>query len=278
LAKRLLGTAVPIVVSFFKRFTVKFVEVVGAGIATAVTGYLLAHFGGYWTSPARTPAAVQIAPNATVVSKSQRGQPAQAPSAETSEPRPASAQGAGPAATQPPRTTAKAAPVATARKQSTADTSAAESKPHDVERDMQSVEAEVRAALANVDANRPAPPEVTPRQADVPPAPPVVAVPPQAAGNPIGASAVAAAPHSDEVAPPPPPQQASISSDPLPAVEIKSRPVAAVEPSAPPASAPAAQEEDKGLLSAIKKIPDLFRPSAPASDGQAPRPPLPVGD
>ena len=42
--------------SFFSRFTMKFVEVIGAGIATAVTGYLIAHLGGFWSTP-RTPAA-----------------------------------------------------------------------------------------------------------------------------------------------------------------------------------------------------------------------------
>ena len=57
----------PAVTSFFKRFAVKFIEVVGAGIATALSGYLLAHFSGYWSSPASTlpsvPPTVQVAPN-----------------------------------------------------------------------------------------------------------------------------------------------------------------------------------------------------------------------
>ena len=52
----------PVVTAFFKRFAVKFVEVVGAGVATALSGYLLAHFSGYWSSPASTPPAVQVAP------------------------------------------------------------------------------------------------------------------------------------------------------------------------------------------------------------------------
>ena len=71
----------PAVTSFFKRFAVKFIEVVGAGIATALSGYLLAHFSGYWSSPASAPATVQVAPNlstgvsTSVVSKSQRAQP-----------------------------------------------------------------------------------------------------------------------------------------------------------------------------------------------------------
>jgi hypothetical protein len=51
--------SVPVVVSFFKRFTVKFIEVVGAGAATAITGYVLAHFSGYWSAPKPTPAIVQ---------------------------------------------------------------------------------------------------------------------------------------------------------------------------------------------------------------------------
>jgi len=73
--------------SFFSRFTMKFVEVIGAGIATAVTGYLIAHLGlgGLWSTPARTPevapAAVQMTPAVSSVPKSARASPAQPPAA-----------------------------------------------------------------------------------------------------------------------------------------------------------------------------------------------------
>jgi hypothetical protein len=275
--------------SFFSRFAVKFIEVIGAGVATAVTGYLLAHFSGYWSSPVPAPAAVQVAPSTSVVSKSQRAQPAQALSASAKEQRFAPAQDVSLPAMQPARTIVKANQALPSRKHMTTDASATESKPREVERDMQAVEAQVRAALANVDATRPAPPDAMPHAADIPPAPPAVATQPRPADSPVGPGAIAVVPRADDLTPPPM-QQAPAESEPLPTVEIKSRPVAAVEASpAPPAKEKAqenvqenvpenAQVEDKSLLSAIKKIPDLFRPKAAASDGEAPRPPLPVGD
>jgi len=33
-------------VSYFSRFFVKFVEIIAAGVASAISAYLLAHFGG----------------------------------------------------------------------------------------------------------------------------------------------------------------------------------------------------------------------------------------
>jgi hypothetical protein len=33
-------------VSYFSRFFVKFVEIIGAGLASAVCAYMLAHYGG----------------------------------------------------------------------------------------------------------------------------------------------------------------------------------------------------------------------------------------
>ena len=85
--------AEPAVTGFFKRFAVKFVEVIGAGVATALSGYLLAHFSGYWSSPASTPPTVQVAPNigagantsTSIVPKSQRIQPAHAASTDAKD-------------------------------------------------------------------------------------------------------------------------------------------------------------------------------------------------
>ena len=140
----------PAVTAFFKRFAVKFVEVVGAGIATALSGYLLAHFSGYWSSPASMPPVVQVAPNTgtgttTSVAKSQRSQPAHAASADAKEQRLTTA--TAPVA-QPARAAVGAKDSASSRKQLPAEVPAVETKPHDEE----SVEAQVRAALANVDA------------------------------------------------------------------------------------------------------------------------------
>ena len=256
--------------AFFKRFAVKFIEVVGAGIATALSGYLLAHFSGYWSSTASAPPAVQVAPSTSVVTKSQRAPPV---SADAKEQRPASAQAVGPASILPARTIANAKDTAASRKPAPAETHAVESKPHDEE----SVEAQVRAALANVDASRPASAEASPHKTDVSPVVPAVTAQPKPADSAPPVTAVAAVPPAVETSPPPA-QIAPTEPEPLTPVEIKSRPVAAVEVTPPVAPVSAAKEEDRDLLSMIKKIPDLLRPNAPAPEGEAPRPPLPVGN
>ncbi len=260
------------VVSYFSRFTVKLVEIIAASIATALGGKLVAHLGGYlpWSAPA--PPAVQAAPNVSVVSKGPRAQPAQPIAAGADEHRPASHQDVGPSAIQPPRATAKAIPAVPPRKP---DASAAESKPDE----MESVETQVRAALEKVDANRPVPPDLPPQKAEIPPEPPAAGAQPRPAEASLP-GAVAVAPPAADIAPQPV-QQAPVQPEPLPAVEIKSRPVADVATLPQPEPAAAAQEnaktEDKGILSAIRKIPDLLRSNAPVPPGEAPRPPLPVG-
>ena len=66
--------------SYLSRFFVKFVEVSAAGLATAISAYALAHFGGLLSSsptPASAPAqtAVQVSPTASEVAASPRAQP-----------------------------------------------------------------------------------------------------------------------------------------------------------------------------------------------------------
>src|SRR5437588_11403131 len=53
-------------VSYFSRFFLKFVEIIAAGLATAVSGYLIAHFSGVLSSPGPAPGAsvIQAAPRA----------------------------------------------------------------------------------------------------------------------------------------------------------------------------------------------------------------------
>jgi hypothetical protein len=46
----------------FSRFLLKFVEIIAAGLATAVSGYLIARLSGALLSPAPAPAVVQVAP------------------------------------------------------------------------------------------------------------------------------------------------------------------------------------------------------------------------
>ncbi len=267
----------PAEVSFFSRFTVKLVEVVGAGIATAVSVYLIAHLSGYLSSPPPTPAAVQIAPSAGVssaaeVSKSPNVQPTSPVSVDVNEQRPAPRQDVTPPNSQPARTTVSATQAAPPRKHAVTDAAAAESKLRDAE----SVEVQVRAALAKVDANRPAPLDVPPHQADVSPGPPAIGAQPRPLDGTSGAGAVT--PRAADLRPQPV-QQAPVQTDPLAVVEIKSRPIADVAASPPPQPAPPEEEDDKSLFSAIKKITSLLRPDPPAPPaGEAPRPPMPVGE
>ena len=158
-------------VSYFSRFFAKFAEVIAVGLATAVSGYLIAHLGGLLSSP--TPAAIQIAPSASGVSRKLPTQTDPPVSAETNEQRLA------PSVAQPTRTVNATKAVPPPKRMKT-DTSATESQP----RNEKSVEARVRDALANIDANRPAPPDVPPQQVDGPPGAGTVVVMPGAADQP----------------------------------------------------------------------------------------------
>ena len=251
---------VPEKVSYFSRFFVKFAEAIAVGLATAVIGYLIAHLGGLSSSP--TPAAIQIAPSASGVS-SPPAPPAPPVSAEANK------QGLTPTAAQPARRTVNAPKAVPPSKHMKTDTSATESQP----RDEKSVEARVRDALAKIDANRPAPPDVPPHQADVPPGPAAVEAQPRPVDGPPGAGTVAVVPRAADQ--PRPVQQAPIQPAPLIAVERKSRPVAAVEAS--PAPQPARpSEEDRGFSAPEPIISDLLRPNPPMPTGEVPRPPMPV--
>ena len=289
--------SVPDKVSYFSRFTVKFVEICAASIATAVGGYLVAHLGGYlpWSASPPVPAAIQTAPNVSVVPKGPRAQPAPPIATGADEHRPASHQDAGPPPIQPARATAKATPAVPPRKPMTTGTSTAESKPDD----MKSVETEVRAALEKVDAHRPPAPETAPQTVSLPPAPPAAAAEPRPAESPVlgtaGAVAVTPPAAAAVVVTPPaaaavvvtppaaeaarePVQQAPVQPEPLTPVEIKSRPVAAVDASPSPQPAAPAHEENKGFLSTLAKIPEMLRPASGATSKDPPRPPLPVGE
>jgi hypothetical protein len=262
--------SVPDKVSYFSRFFVKLVEIFAAGVATAVGGYLIAHLGGLWSSSAPVPAAVQVVPSASAVSKSQ---PAAPVSADTNEQRLAPQQDANAPAAQPARKTVNATKPAVSPKHAKADkadTSAPDSKPSDEE----SVEARVRAALANIDANRPAPPDVPPRPADAPPGPAAVGALPRPLDGPPSTATAAVPPRAADLQPQPAQQQAPVQPGPLSSVEIESRPVATVGAVPAAKTAPPA-EEDKGIFATLKKIPNLLRPDPP---GEAPRPPMPVGE
>jgi hypothetical protein len=182
-----LGISMSGEVSYFSRFFVKFVEIIGAGLASAVCAYLLAHFGGLRLSsptPVSAPAltAVQVGPTANEPATSLRDQPTPpVAAAAVSEQRPAPQQDTDPPVAQPALKTVKDVKTLPPRKHTKTDTSVTEKKPPG----QKSAEALARAALANVDANRPtpadapigrgqtdtrpAPVDVQPRQADIPP-------------------------------------------------------------------------------------------------------------
>jgi hypothetical protein len=130
---------------------------------------------------------------------------------------------------------------------------------------------------------------VPPRHADVGPPQPV-AVPPNAAG-------IEAAPHAADVQPQPveispatgadlQPRSPDVRSSPVAPVDIQRRPITGADPlpprTNPPLEISAPQQpptadQDKGVFSALKRIPDLMRPDPPAPIGETPRPPMPVG-
>ena len=281
--------------SYFSRFFVKFVEVSAAGLASAICAYLLAHFGGLL--PAPPPAtAVQIGPtesrrgppSPSPVEQEQRSEPQRNTDAAVAQPAPKSIKGA---KGVPPRTRAKT------------DTSVTEKEPN-----QKSAEALARAALANVDATRPAPTDarigpgptdtpappdiqsrrgsVPPRQADVGPPQPVAA-PRRAGGMEVEAAHVQ--PQPAEISPStganlqPGARDVPDSGTPT---GIQSRPGATADPLSPKAKPPLeisapqqlpTADQDKGVFSGLKLIPDLVRPVPPAPIGETPRPPMPVG-
>src|SRR6266478_5211546 len=141
-------------VSNFSRFFVKFVEISAAGLASAISAYLLAHLGGLLSSsptPASAPAqsAVQVGPTASeVAGSSLRAQPTPpAAAAAVNKQSPAPQQDTDAPVAQPARKAVKDAKALPPRKHTKTDTSVAEKEP----RGQKSAEALARAALANVD-------------------------------------------------------------------------------------------------------------------------------
>src|SRR4029077_4111270 len=131
-------------VSYFSRFFVKFVEIIAAGLASAISAYLLAHFAGLLSSPTPPshPALTtgQVGPAASGVT----AQPTPPVAAATANEHPAPQDS--PEAKLVPKTGRDLPP----RKHTKTDTSVAGKEP----RNQKSAEEQVRAALANVDAHR----------------------------------------------------------------------------------------------------------------------------
>ena len=140
-------------VSYFSRFFVKFVEIIAAGLASAICAYLLAHFGGVLLTSA-TPAPAPVTPTASLLADSVRAQPipllAVAP---VNERRAVPQKDIDAPAVQPAANAGKEAKTLPLRKHAKTATSVAEKGP----RGQKSVEVLTRAALANIDADRPPP-------------------------------------------------------------------------------------------------------------------------
>ena len=262
--------------SYFSRFFGKFVEIIAAGLASAICAYLLAHFGGLLSSPAPASApesAVIQGPIASGVA----GQPTPPIAAAVGDEHPAIQRDA-PEAKLAPKAGKEAKPLPP-RKQKI-DTTATEEP-----RSEKSAEALVRDALANVDAKRapadapigsglidtPSVPVAPPGQAIVPPQQPDVG--PRPVEDPPR-PAVEAAPLPDVPLQP-------VQSRPAPSGDPpRSADIRATWPSATPALETAAPQpspvdRDNDVFSAFTRIP-LLRPDPPAANGDPPRPPMPV--
>jgi hypothetical protein len=246
--------------SYLSRFFAKFVEIAAGGLATAMCAYLIAYLGGPLSVATPAPAAVSAGPTAGEVATSLPAQPAPpvaAAAVDEQRRAPQPVTDAPPA--QPARKAEKVVIAVPAPKDIKTGTSVARSE--------KSVEALARAALANVDADRPAPPDAPIRRS-------------WTGAVSTASLAVEARQRSAEV----PPRQAELQP-PLAAAEA-ALPRATVDPlpqnagSPPEIAAPQLEppaHQDTGLFSIFKRMPHLLRAGTPPLTGEAPRPPMPVG-
>jgi hypothetical protein len=271
-------------VPYFSRFLVKFVEIIAAGFASAISAYLLAHFGGVLLSYP-TPAPAPVTPTASLLADSVRAQPipllAVAP---VNERRAVPQKDIDAPAVQPAANAGKEAKTLPLRKHAKTATSVAEKGP----RGQKSVEVLTRAALANIDADRPAPVDapigpglndtrarvdaIQPRQASVPPR--QADVVPRPVDLPPRAAAINAAQPAADTQPQPVQPRPAIGTH----LQPRSPNVRATVDPQPSGAAPqpSPADQDKDVFSALKRIPDLLRPEPPMPIGEAPRPPMPV--
>jgi len=240
--------------SVLSRFLIKFVEIVAAGLATAVSGYLIAHLSGALSSPVPVPAGavIQAAPN-----PSSPAQPPSSISGDLNEQHSATkeALSPGPQLVRPVNT----AKIAPPRKHTETATSAAEGK-----RDQESLVARVRDALANVDASRTGLP-AAPAHGEVRVDPAGASSQPQSSADSSRAAVTGAAPLGSAGSAP----AKQTQPNPLIAVEIRPRPVAPAQP-----SAALSGETEKGVISGLEQ---MLRHDPLAGSEEVPRPPLPVG-
>jgi len=273
--------------SFLSRLTIRFLEIFAAGLATAVSGYLIAHFSGYLAAP--TPAAVVQQPPAIQLGvQSGSASPVvngTLPEAAASQPN---------TADQRPSSNGAGAKGRDTARDAARDTT--ETKPREAARSPAgpSFEARMRAALEKAGPANPASSEAARRQAAAPvdalsrpsnaavrpvdtPTGSIAGAPPpddsaSRAAAPVELLPGAAAPTVENTAAPSPPIQLA----PPATVEIKSQPIASVDANQPaPAAAQTPGKDQDGPFAAITKrlhIDKLLTGQPP------PRPPMPVGD
>jgi hypothetical protein len=253
--------SVSVEVSYFSRFLVKFIEIIAAGLATAVSGYLIAHLSGALSSPAPTPAAAinQVPPSTSMLSSSplQANPPV---SFDANKQPPASLQEVkAPPVAQPGQATTDSKKGESSRKRIENATTEDDSN-----RRRKSLLARVRAALARIDAKRADPVEVAPRPGDATQPSPTVAQPqPIAAAPTITTPPIttsAASPFTPGEVRSAPTQDTRTDPNPLPTVEITSRPIA---------ESPAHSTEMSPLEQMLRQDPLI-------GTVDPPRPPMPV--
>jgi hypothetical protein len=245
-------------VSFISRFAVKFVEIVAAGLATAASGYLIAHLSGVLSSPAPAPSAAAITTANGNMASGQPPQPIAPTAAETTEERlvpqqePEALRAAGPS-----RRIVNITKAQPAGKHIEKAIRGAEST-----RDQDSLADRVRAALANADAKRADPLDGSlsgsfARQ-------PAAIEQPRPLNNRSDAAAISAAPTAaPELRSAPTPVEANAPA----AVETPSRPLTATQSSPAPG-------KETDVLSTLEQ---MLRHDPVANADEAPRPPMPVG-
>lgn len=253
-------------VPYLSRFLTKLIEIIAAGLATAVSGYLIAHLSGILSSPA-PPQAPAPAAAIIAVGPSALPQPIPPNSGPVNEPSVTSRQQAdAPIVAEPtlPQQQLNAPPVAQFTRGSVNDVKATASRKHieittsaaESKRDQRSFITRVQAALRNADH---APPRLS--NTDL-----IAAHPPPV---PDASAAVAVKPAGGTVVRSGPALEAPIQPYPPGPIEIESRPVTSVQSSPAPAA-----EKETGVLSDLEEI---LRHDPFARSDDAPRPPMPVG-
>ncbi len=279
--------------SFLSRFAVKFLEIFAAGLATAVSGYLIAHFSGYFAVLTPT-AAVQPPP---VI---QQAVPSESATPVVNETPPAAAAPQSNTTGQPPSSNLTGAKGRDNARDTARGTT--ETKLRDPARSpaVQSFEARMRAAIDKAEPVNPASSDAPRRQAAAPvdAMPRLSNAPTRPVDTPTGSIAGAPPPPDDtasraapvELLPGPAAPAVENTAAPSPAiqlappaaVEIKSQPIASVDANQPaPAAAQPPGTDQDGPFAAITKslhIDKLLTGDQPARPpDQPPRPPLPVG-